>query len=323
MPEQYVNLGSVALYEDDGAGSYTYSKLFKPQDYVAVDDTIHLCDNMGFGAALDIHDTRVIVGCPNEEPFASGGTPEWANRDLGAVYVFDKDTGDLIQKIIPDNTPASWTSGSLTGKILKQHNFGFSVAASDDDFIAIGAPGYTDNIGSTPYRYSGRVYVYKWNTTTEQYDLTYTIAATSKIADNRFGDSVVIDGSSVVIANSPKSGTSNPGVVRYITLNSARTGSTNDVRITNTHSSWQYSLAADSGRIGVGLPALDLIRIYTIIDGIARLDYTVTEDKLASFEFGYDLEFDEDKLLVGCPNGYYKLGVVLRLGKVSGEYKLV
>lgn len=320
--DQHINIGSVSLYEDNGSG-YEYSKLFRPQDYVVGDATINISDNMGFGASMDIHDNHVIIGCPNEEPNDDDGNPVWANYKLGSVFVFDKDTGDLIQRIIPDNTVATWTEGSLSGVVRKQYNFGYSVAASEDDFIVIGAPGYTANIGSTVYNYSGRAYVYVWNSGTEQYDLAYTITPASRISNNRFGDTVLVDGESVVVSNSPVYGSANPGIVRYITLNSTRTGSTNDVKITNTHGSWKYSLAADSGRVAVGLHRLDTVNIYTIVDGIARLDYNITEDKLASFEFGYDLEFDEDKILVGCPNGYYKLGVVLRLGKVSGEYTLV
>lgn len=320
--DQFVNIGSVSIYEDNGSG-YEYSKLFKPQDYVVEDPTIHLKDNMGFGASFDIHDTRIIVGCPNEEPYDGAGDTVWENHKLGTVFVFDKDTGDLIQRIIPDNTVDTWSEGGLSGVVRKQYNFGFSVAASDDDFIVIGAPGYHANIGSTVYANSGRAYVYKWNSGTEQYDLTFTITPASRIANNRFGDSILIDGDNVVITNSPVNGSANPGVVRYITLNSARTSSTSDVKITNTHGSWKYSVATDNGRVAIGLHGLDMVNIYTIVDGVSRLDYTITEDRLSSFEFGYDLEFDGDKILVGCPNGYYKLGVVLRLGKVSEEYTLV
>lgn len=320
--DQFVNIGSVSLYEDNGSG-YEYSKLFKPQSYTVEDPTIHLSDNMGFGASMDIHENRLIVGCPNEEPYDEDGNIVWANYKLGSVFVFDKDTGDLIQRIIPDNMLGTWTEGSLSGVVRKQYNFGYSIAASESDFIVIGAPGFTTNIGSTVYTSSGRAYIYVWNSSTEQYDLTYTITPASRITNNRFGDSVLVDGENVVVTNSPVNGSANPGIVRYITLNSARTGSINDVKITNTHGSWKYSIAADQGRVAIGLHGLDTVNIYTIIDGVARLDYTVIEDKLASFEFGYDIEFDGEKILVGCPNGYYKLGVVLRLGKVSEMYTLV
>jgi hypothetical protein len=321
--EQYVNIGSVAIYKDDGAGGYEYSLLLKPEDYVSEDASINLKDGMSFGAALEFQDDRVLVGCPYEEPAdPNTGYNIWENLGSGVVYVFDKTDGTLIQRIIPDNTPAEWTSGSLSGKIRKEQNFGFSIAASDD-FIVIGAPGYVDNLGSTEYEYSGRAYVYAWNSGTNQYDLKFTVAPTSKIANNRFGDSVAIDGQSIVIANSPKAGTSNPGAVRYITLTPALTGSTKDINITNTHASWEYSMAIDDGRIAVGSPSVDTIRVFKIIDGVSRLTHTITEDRLKSFEFGYTLEFSGDKLIIGCPNGYYKLGVVLRMGQVSGKYTLV
>jgi hypothetical protein len=319
---QHINIGSIALYEDDGAGSYNYARLFKPQDYAVEDLTIHLRDNMGFGASMDIQDDRIIIGCPFEEPYNSLGVSVWNNRNIGAVYVFDKNNGDLLQKIVPDNTPATWTSGGLSGTFLREHNFGYSISAGSN-FIVIGAPGYVDNNNRTPFNFSGRVYVYKWNTGTSQYDLVQTISPASKIANNRFGDSVHVDGNDVAITNSPKFGTANPGIVRYITLNDNLDGFTNDVKITNSHASWEYSIAIDNKRVAVGLPSVDTIIIYTIIDGIARQDFRITEDRLKSFEFGYDLEFDGDKLLVGCPNGYYKLGVVLRLGQASGTYTLV
>jgi len=320
--EQFINIGSVALYETDGAESFDYARLFKPADYATEDLSIKLKDNMGFGASMDIQDDRVIVGCPNESSNDAVGDFVWANENLGAVYVFNKDTGALIQKILPDNTPGTWTSGTMSGKVRRQHRFGFSVA-SGDDFIVIGAPGYVDNTGSTEYEYNGVVYVYKWNSTSEIYELTFTATPSTKIANNRFGDTVLVDGNSIVIANSPKTGTSNSGTIRYITLNDDRTASTNDVKITNTHASWQYSVAADQGRVAIGNHTVDTVIIHTIVDGFARLDYRITEDRLTSFEFGYDLEFNEDKLLIGCPNGYYKLGVVLRLGQESGIYTLV
>lgn len=319
---QFVNIGSVAIYKDDGAGSYEYSLLLKPEDYTSEDATIHLRDNMGFGAALDFHDDRVLVGCPNEEPYDASGDIDWNNSNIGAVYVFDKDDGTLLQKIVPDNTPASWTSGGLSGKIRRKHNFGYSIAVGSD-FIVIGAPGYVDNISSTEYVNSGRAYVYKWNSGTSEYELTYTLSPSSKVANNRFGDTVLVDGESIVIANSPKASTPNPGVIRYVTLNSGRTGSTADVKITNTHNSWEYSLAVDNGRIAVGLHSIDTVNVYKIVDGISKLTHKISEDRLQSFEFGYALEFSEDKLLIGCPNGYYKLGVVLRMGEVSGNYTLV
>lgn len=320
--EQYLNIGSVSLYEDDGSGNYTYSKIFKPQDYVGVDATMRLSNNMNFGASMDIQDDRIIIGCPNEEPYDSLGAVSWQNRNSGSVYVFNKDTGKLIQKIIPDNTPEEWTVGSLSGKVLKKQNFGYSLAAGDD-YIVIGAPGYVDNIGSTEYAYSGRVYVYKWNSGTSEYDLSYTISPASSIENNRFGDTVLVEDNTIVIANSPKPGSTNSGFIRQITLNSTRTSSINDVKITNTHSSWQYNIAIDSGRIAIGLPDIDTIKIYTIANGITRLECTIIEDRLKDFNLGSDLHFDGDKLIIGSPNGYYGLGVVLRLSKVAGNYTLV
>lgn len=320
--DQSTNIGSVSIYENNGSG-YEYSKLLRPQDYTEEDLTIHISDNMGFGSSMDIHDNRIIVGCPHEEPYNALGNKVWANINLGSVFVFDKDTGALIQHIVPDNTLGTWTEGSLSGSVRRQCNFGYSVAASESDFIVIGAPGYTTNIGSTIYSSSGIVYIYVWNSDTNQYDLTYTITPASRITNNRFGDTVLVDGENVVITNSPVNGSANPGVIRYITLNSTRTGSINDVKITNTHGSWKYSVAANQGRVAVGLHGLDTVNVYTIINGVSRLDYTITEDKLSSFEFGYDIEFDGDKILVGCPNGYYKLGVVLRLGRVSKMYTLI
>ncbi len=317
--ENFVNIGSVSLYERDDVGGYDYARLFRPTDYIGIDATINIRDNMNFGAAFDFIGDHLIVGATYEEPL-SAGDPVWNNKDIGAVYVFDKTNGDLLQRIIPDNTPGSWTEGTLSGEYRRRHNFGYSIACGTD-FIVIGAPGYTENIGSTEYENSGRVYIYTHNGS--EYELSLTITPTNRITDNRFGDSVLVVGSSIVVANSPLVNTANPGVIRYITMNDTRTAATQDVAISNTHGNWQYSLAVDTERIAVGDFANDTVRIYTIVDGISRLDHTITEDKLNSFEFGYDLEFDEDKLLISCPNGYYKLGVVLRMQIVSNNYTLI
>lgn len=317
--ESFVNIGSVSLYESDGVGGYDYARLFNPINYITEDPTINIRDNMNFGAAMDFLGDHLIVGAPYEEPL-SGGEPVWNNKDIGAVYVFDKTNGDLLQRIIPDNTPGTWSEGSLSGEFRRRHNFGYSIACGSD-FIAIGAPGYTPNIGSVEYQNSGRVYIYTHNGS--EYELSLTIAPASRISNNRFGDSVIVDNDAVIIANSPVKDSANPGKIRYIEMNAARTASTKSVVISNTHSNWQYGLAADSKRIAVGDFANNVVRIYMIIDGISRLDHTVTEDKLTSFEFGYDLAFDEDKLLISCPNGYYKLGVVLRMQIVSDNYTLI
>lgn len=320
--EQYVNIGSVSIYSPDGIGGYEYSFILAPEDYVTEDATIHLRDNMGFGSALEFQDDRVIVGCPYEEPYNEDGDIVWENYKSGSVYVFDKNDGSLIQHIVPDNTPNEWTSGTLSGIVRKKQNFGFSLAAGDD-YIVVGAPGYTDNTSSTEYEYSGRVYIYKWNNTSSIYELSHTITPASKIAYNRFGNSVVVDGDNIVITNAPKSTNSNAGAIRFITLNSARTASTLDVKILNTHTTWQYGIALADNRIAVGDPTEDVIYVYKITDGVSQLTHTISDELLKSFEFGYSLEFSNDKLIIGCPNGYYKLGIVLQMGQVSGTYTLI
>lgn len=317
--ENFVNIGSVSLYESDESGGYVYSRLFRPQDYITVDDSINIRDNMNFGAAFDILGDHLVVGAPNEEPYV-GGEVEWNNLNLGAVYIFDKTNGDLLQKIVPDNTPASWIEGSLAGTISKRHHFGYSVSCGPD-YIVIGAPGYTANISSTEYRNSGRVYIYKHNGS--EYELTMTITPSARIADNRFGDYVEAKDNAIIIANSPVFNSANNGSIRYIELETDRASATKDVTISNTHGSWEYSATFDSNRIAVGNFATDTVRIYLIENDIPRLTHTITDNLINSFEFGYDLEFDGDKILISCPNGYYKIGVVLRLQQVSNKYTLI
>ena len=92
-----------------------------PNQMLLLQTFLHPTNQIGasFGTALASTGTRVIVGAPGDPV---GG------QDSGAVYLFDSITGNLMQPVFNNPTPAA------------NDRFGFSIAVVGDK-VLIGAPG--------------------------------------------------------------------------------------------------------------------------------------------------------------------------------------
>ncbi len=136
-----------------------------------------------FGAPVALYGDTIVVGAPRDQIEVSGGVAR-----SGSAYVFTKNSGVWSQAANLTATDAA------TGD-----EFGISVAV-DDDTIAVGAYGKDGNSITD----SGLVYVFvksggaAWATTTE----TVQLRASDRAANDNFGRSVAVNGSTVVVGAS-------------------------------------------------------------------------------------------------------------------------
>ena len=313
-----LNIGALAIYKKNISGDYEYTYLYDLLDYLNEDGSINIDNNINFGASFDMIGDHLFVGCPYQSPLVDDENI-WQNNKLGVVYVFDITDGTLIQTIIPDNTPGEFTFAGQTNYVTRSHNFGYSMAAGDD-YIVIGAPGYSTNSGASILKKSGRAYVYKHNGS--EYELVYTFAPNTVIKGNRFGNYIDVDGDNVVIGSAPSANASLAGYVKFYTMNTARTGISVNVTISNTHVSTVASIKVNGDKVAIGTYYNDTIKIHKIDSTISSLIYSIRDDLTAGFGVGRDIEFDDTHVIAGCPTGYRKLGIVLRFTNLGQTYTL-
>lgn len=315
-----LNIGSLSIYKkNDVSGEFEYYHLYDLVDYIAEDGSINIEGNIGFGSSFDIIGDHLFVGCPNQSPLVDD-EEDSKNKVLGAVYVFDLTNGELIQTIIPDNTLGEFQFAGETNYIVRSSTFGYDLCA-DDDYLVIGAPGYSTNVGSVIKNNSGRAYAYKFNGS--EYELFYTFTPNSDIEGNRFGNYIDIDGDNIVVASAPPSDASTAGYVKYYRMNAGRTDVTKEITISNTHVSTNASIKVNNEKVAVGTSYNDTVKIYEIRTNTYILTDTVNDNLTAGFGVGRSIEFDNEHLISGCPNGYKKLGIALRFTNVGQSYTLI
>ncbi|MBZ0111428.1 MAG: FG-GAP repeat protein [Thermoanaerobaculia bacterium] len=130
---------------------------------------------IGFGAAVALDGTLLVVGAPNEDK-----STDTSVSQVGAVYVFERQGFDWveIQKLRADEE-------------LAFEQFGFSVAVARGfdgdgplDYIVVGAPGYQNS--------SGRAYLFH-RRTGEGFVLEGSFSQENPDAGDLFGQSVAMD----------------------------------------------------------------------------------------------------------------------------------
>lgn len=152
------------------------------QKFKLVDPFPQFTDEMGNDC--DIEGDKLIIGAHKDDRDASENN---VVSDAGAVLVYDKISGSLLQKLVaPNRHPYD--------------QFGTSVAISGD-YIIVGAPYYDfDVFESNPLNYSGAAFVYRYNGS--NYVLDTVLTAPNRDADDMFGISVDIDNQMLVIGAS-------------------------------------------------------------------------------------------------------------------------
>lgn len=168
LNEHYIIIGSPS---DDNiafdAGSvYLYDKdSFEFVTKFQASDTV-ASDN--FGVSVTVYENTLAVGAFGADPNGSGS---------GAVYLFDLQTMSQTYKLVPSGIDG----GDFAGDVL----------SISDGIVAIGVP-LNDEIGSN----AGAVYLFDTNTGAELHKLI----ASDGSADDRFGTSVAIESSTVIVS---------------------------------------------------------------------------------------------------------------------------
>lgn len=316
-----LNIGSVAIYKkNEISGEYEYTALYDLLDYLSEDGSINIDSNINFGSSFDIIGNHLFIGCPYMEPLNDDDKTEWKNKSIGSVYVFDLTDGSLLQTITPDNTPGEFSFAGQTNYVVRGHNFGYELSAGDD-FIVIGAPGYSTNNGPTLTNKSGRAYMYKYNGS--EYELSYTFVPTKDIDRNRFGNYICVNDNEVIIGSAPSANAPTSGYVKYYEINTDRDGLINTITLSNTHVGTICDIKINDGQIAIGTPYNDTIRIFKIDTNIANLTHTISDRLTAGFGVGKSIEFDNGHVISGCPDGYKKLGIALRFTNIGQKYTLI
>ena len=180
-----------AYKEDTGGGSAGAAYIFTGAGGKWLQQKIQAEDKStgdGFGYSVAVNGDTVVVGAPYED---NGGS------NAGAAYIFDKNDS---------NYDSNWSQQVKLQAGDKQADdaFGDSVAV-DGDTVIVGAP-KEDSGGSD----AGAAYIFKksgsnWNQQVK-------LQAGDKQADDAFGDSVAVDGDTIVVgAYKEDSGGSNAG----------------------------------------------------------------------------------------------------------------
>ena len=150
-------------------------------------------DDDEFGISVALNGKTLVVGAPRNDQYIGNNIGE---EDAGAAYVFTKPTGgwgawdDLPQTDDDDEDKDGLTAKLTASDRAVDALFGQSVAL-DDDTILVGAPGDNDN---------GSVYLFAmpsdgWGDLTEDQKLT----ASDGAVEDKFGDSVTLDGDTAVV----------------------------------------------------------------------------------------------------------------------------
>ena len=201
-------------------------------------------NGIGFGAALDLHDTTLLVGAPLGA--GSGAAYSFSNTDVLGYSWISK------QKFIPDPIPG-------TGK-----GFGTSVALSATSMI-IGMPQYTFYDKGED---GGLWQTYKFNSNNGTWYKTQLIG--SYKAYTREGCSVAVDGDTFYIGS--EGWTEVEGAIEYkgrvIIFDNNQLRHIYNVD-KDIHGFFGASVAADNGQYIIGAPAISSNTIGTVSFGIS------------------------------------------------------
>ena len=163
-------------------------------DVVGNSNSIQVADD-NFGYSIVTEGDLVVVGVPNQDYDSNSGN---FATNAGAVYVFSKDEGGtdkwgIVKKISASGTNARVASDGFGGSVGLSGNL-IVVGALAQDYDASGA-----NLATT----AGAAYIYsKDQGGTDNWGQVAKIVGTGtngRVASDRFGSSVAIDGNVVVV----------------------------------------------------------------------------------------------------------------------------
>ena len=266
-----------------------------------------------FGTTVALYgDSTIVVGAPGDRNMVGG-----VMATTGSAYIFTKNADTGLWSQVAKLTASNRAAGDL---------FGNSVAV-DEDTIAVGAYGYDGlDSGSISIADSGAVYVFakaaadSWATSTE----TVLLTASDGAANDNFGRSVAVDGSTIVVGASGDQNTVDDVEVRtgsaYVFTEPSNgwvnSGGTETAKLTASDGAhtdqFGRSVAVDSDTILVGGhqnddDGQDSGSFYIFekpgdgwAEGAAAVKVTASDGK-AGDRYGIALALDGDTAIVAAP----------------------
>ena len=267
----------------------------------------------GFGSSVDIYGDYAIVGAPGDTV---------GNIISGAAYIYAKENGTWKQmtKLKASNAAAG-------------DKFGTSVSIYDD-LVVIGAP---EKVISGIYG-RGRVYVFK--RTGDIWSQVVGLQASNGQAYYLFGTSVAIDGQ-MIIAGAPftdhtgKTDAGSAYIFRFENNNWVEKKVLSPADATNTG---LFGSAVDISGTTVAIGAYNTTSSFVAYTGAVytynNTDFTGTnwvfgqklgpDDKQAEMRFGYAIDIEGDRMLVGAPYydaaGSFGAGRALEFKRSAGQW---
>jgi hypothetical protein len=231
-----------------------------------------------FGVSVAISGQIVVVGASGEDKLTANA--------VGAAYIFDADTGNLLHTLANPSPVAN-------------DFFGMSVAVSGNN-VVVGA--YYDDTSSTD---SGEAYIFDATTGS----LVRTLSNPTPAGDDRFGYSVAVSGDTVLVG-APRDDTAmaDGGAVHIFDTVSGNLLNTltNPTSSGNDYSDYfgcSVAISGDSAIIGAysdntGATDTGMAYIYDVSNG--SISFTLHNPSPANGDnFGYSVSVSGDTVIVG------------------------
>ncbi|MBK6342034.1 MAG: fibronectin type III domain-containing protein [Flavobacteriales bacterium] len=254
-----------------------------------------------FGASLDIHGDRIVVGVSNDGQDASGGN----TIDLaGSAYIFVRNGNvwSQEQKIVASDR-AFWDS------------FGQSVAMSGDRIVVSAENEDEDANGSSTMANAGSVYVFARNggVWTEEQKITALDRATNDL----FGVSVDLDGDRLIVGAHYEDNLASDCGAAYIFSRTTGTWTQEQKIQASAQAEEDYfgrSVAIRGGRALIGAYGKDAIGpgggqvancgaayLFALVNGVWQQQFiALAPDRAVDDYFGVSVALDDSYFLVGA-----------------------
>lgn len=170
--------GAAYIYEIDSLGVWVLVQKIVASDRWEGDQ---------FGTSVAIWGDFALIGAPKEDEDANGQNPL---THAGSAYLFQRDVNGVWNEILKITAPQADRGTDF--------NFGVKVAMDRDFFLISSAEDSWDTGGTTLVEKTGAVYIYE-RSTANNWFLTQKVVANDRRVGDRFGSSLDVDGSRVVV----------------------------------------------------------------------------------------------------------------------------
>ena len=283
-----------ARYEDGPGGSNTgaaYVFVRDGDDWVeeAILRASNAAPEDSFGYSVAISGDTIVVGAIGRDDVASGA---------GGAYVFVRNSG-------------TWTEQAFLTRSVAGANdfFGWSVGVSGDT-VVVGAPNF--DINPSPAGNEGQAYVFTRTGTTWSAPTSINPTSRTLVGGAEFGNSVSIDGSTIVIGAIDQSTTVSTSGAAYVFTGSGASWSEQaELAASDRANGDQFarSVAVSGDTVVVGAPTEDTSPLtdqgaaYVFVRSgttWSQQQKLLASDSATSMYFGWVVDVDADSIAVGA-----------------------